>query len=167
VMATEGKGKAGIILAIVGGVAIIGIGLMMRKRKQQQAASQSSFEEGFGGSVGGRGVTSQEARTGRTSRRLDPTRNVQSPTYEILTNIESPALREYISSILDTQQAEKLQGWMSLIANQRSQDSSKWAISEGFSTMNGSDVAHSLYQMDRNGRFNWNTDVRARIIELE
>ena len=160
-MATESKGKAGLILVIVGGAAIIGIGLMMRKRKQQQAASQSSLEEGFGGSVGGRGVTSQEATPS------DPTRKVQSPTYEILTSIESPELREYISSILDAQQAENLQGWMELIKRERNNDSSKWKIGSGHNTMNGSDVAASLYQMDRQGRFNWNNAVRARIIELE
>lgn len=157
-MATESKVKAGLILVIVGGAAIIGIGLMMRKRKQQQAASQSSLEEG---------VTSQEATTARTATPSDPTRKVQSPTYEILTSIESPELREYISSILDAQQAENLQGWMELIKRERNNDSSKWKIGSGHNTMNGSDVAASLYQMDRQGRFNWNNAVRARIIELE
>lgn len=165
-MATQSKGKTGIILVIVGGAAIIGLGLLLRRRHQKNAL-QSSFDEGFGGSNMGQDVESQVVRTVGNQMPTQTNNNAQRPSYDVLTNIESPALREYIASILDTQQAEKLQGWMSLIANQRNQDNSKWAISKGFSTMNGSDVAHSLYQMDKNRRFNWTNEVRARIIELE
>lgn len=167
-MATSKKSNTGVIVAIVAGVAIIGVGLWMRRRNQQKAQSQGLTTTDQ--DVVGRGVEPIDPsgrRTSRTNSEGGGSKLPKRPSYDILTSIENPQLREYISTVLDVQQAEKFEGWMSLIKDERNEDNSKWAISEGFSTMNGSDVAHSLFMMDNQGAFNWNGSVRNKILELE
>jgi hypothetical protein len=166
-MSTSKKGNADVIIAIVGGLAIIGVGLYIRRRNQQKN-NQSQLLTTDGGA--GRGVEPIDPSGRRTSRRNEAggtSKLPKRPSYDVLTSIESEQLREYISTILDVEQAERLEGWMSLINQERNSDSSKWAISEGFNTMNGSDVAHSLFMMDNQGAFNWSGSVRDKIIELE
>lgn len=147
----QGKSNTGLIIAIVGGVAIIGVGLYLRNKNQQKTLSQQS------NNLGGDSLESTLAEA----------ETVKRPTYDVLESIENPALREYISSILDMSQAKKLEGWLSLIKKERNADSSKWKIANGNNTLNGSDVGHALYQMDSQGVFNWTNSVKGKIIELE
>jgi hypothetical protein len=66
---------------------------------------------------------------------------------EKLTWISNPELSSYLTSKLDAKQLGDLAGWLDLIRDERSKDSTKYAISKEFSSPEISDVAAALYQM--------------------
>jgi hypothetical protein len=159
--------KTGLIIAIVGGIAIVGIALYLRSknRSQQIGNNQMDMQQGR--------IYEDPINTGirpNTQPSQDKIPDIVSqeiqtrPSYSILTAIESRKLREYIASILDSSQAEKLQGWISTIRQQRAQDSTRWKIGEGYTSLNASDVSHGLYQMSQQGSFNWTSAVRDNVI---
>ena len=152
-MENKGKGQTGLILAIVGGVTLIGVGLMLRKRNQMKRPQQ---------------LSNQNIDDSRIL--VDDTPSPTSegkPSYAVLSDIQSPPLREYISSILDEEQAERLKGWLELIRQERSKDSSKWGVGKGFTSLNASDVNSALYQMHQQGMAYYTEEIKSKIQQLQ
>lgn len=157
------KSKTGLIIGIVGGVAIIGLALFLRARKKSSSMMNDRMDRQEDFEIMPLGVPAQ---TG-TQNGIISQKNQEKPSYAILTEIESGKLREYLASILDSYQAEKLQGWINMIRQQRAEDSTRWKINEGFTSLNASDAAHGLYQMNEQGSFNWTQSVRDNIISTQ
>jgi hypothetical protein len=164
------KSRTGIIVAIIGGVAIIGAALYLRSRRMLKTSNGMTLDTEQGRifvESENSGIRPTVPPSGEKLPEVIAQQNQERPSYGILTGIENPQLRGYVASLLDSSQAEKLQGWITLIRQQRAQDSTRWKIGEGFTSLNASDVAHGLYQMNQQGLFNWTGTVRDNIISLQ
>ena len=89
-------------------------------------------------------------------------------TEEDLTkSIQNQLLKQYVIAVLNRKGLENLSSWLTLIKNQRESGEGAWPIIQGFRTLNGSDVAHALYQLSVQGQFTWNTEVVKILADID
>ena len=79
-----------------------------------------------------------------------------------LTWIESKSVSDFLQSKFSAQQLVDLRGWLQLIKQERSKDSSKWMKNDDFATEQISDIGHALYQMNT-----WDMATRQELQDLK
>lgn len=86
---------------------------------------------------------------------------------DLTKSIQNETLKKFVIAVLSREGLENLASWLITIRNQRESGDVAWSIGDGFRTLNGSDVAHALYQLSLQKYFVWNIEIRSKLTDID
>lgn len=88
--------------------------------------------------------------------------------YPKLDWIESKEVSDWLQGRFDTKTLNDLKGWLQLIKRERTADSSKWTKSSDYHSLQISDIAGALYQIQTHkGGGVWSVEIKNEIMALK